>query len=416
MNKLLNREYQEKIFCDFLSHFEKNKRNETTLRCIYVYGPPGCGKTTFVNEALNHANYDSIRYDAGELRTKGLIETLTISNMSDCNIISMFSKQQKKKLAIVMDDMEGMNTGDKGSIQALIKLVRPKKTKKQKTESITHVPVICIGNMLIDKKLKELMKSSLCIALKTPTPIHVASLLKMEPSVQHPLIEYIDGDLNRWAVISSIQNKMDFTEDIARLFQRNPMIEETKQLTIRMMNHHMKLEDHLTMVNETERTILGLLWHENIVDLLEKSPPEKSQEVYIQMLSQMCFADFMDRKTFQYQIWQFNEMCSLIKTFYTQHIYHQSSLKKYKQVAEVRFTKALTKYSTEYNNGLFLQHLCHELSMDKKDMISYLCELRLHHSEQEIAKAHEEISLLEIQRFFRYIDKCDLFTNEDGLR
>ena len=98
-------------------------------------------------------------------------------------------------------------------------------------------------------------------------------------------------------------------------------------------------------------------------------------------------------------------MCSLIKTFYTQSIYHASSLKKYKQVAEVRFTKALTKYSTEYNNGLFLQHLCQELCMDKKDMISYLCELRLHHTEQEISKLYESITLLDVQRFFRYMDK-----------
>ena len=38
---------------------------------------------------------------------------------------------------------------------------------------------------------------------------------------------------------------------------------------------------------------------------------------------------------------------------------------------KVRFTKVLTKYSTEYNNMLFTQNLCEELNMDKKDMFSY---------------------------------------------
>ena len=404
MNRILQRETQEKSVCQFLSHFEQNKGTETTLRCVYVYGPPGCGKSTFVQEVLTHANYDILRYDAGEIRTKSIIETITRSTMSDYSIISMFSNTPKKKIAVVMDDMEGMNA-DKGCIQALIKLVRPKKTKKQKSEMITHVPIICVGTLCMDKKIKELMKSALCICLKTPTTEHMSSLLNMPKELHPALIQYIDGDLKRWSFISKLHSKISLTPEHIALFKRMPMLEESKQCVLFMMNHPLTIDQHLLLVNETERTIAGLLWHENIVDILEKSTCNQSIPVYVDMLEQMCFADYMDRKTFQHQIWQFNEMCSLIKTFYTQSIYHGSSLKKYKQVAEVRFTKALTKYSTEYNNGLFLQHLCQELCMDKKDMISYLCELRLHHTEQEISKLYESITLLDVQRFFRYMDK-----------
>jgi hypothetical protein len=51
-----------------------------------------------------------------------------------------------------------MNNGDKGGINTLIKLIRPKKTKKQKLEEVTMNPIICIGGYHIDKKIKELMK------------------------------------------------------------------------------------------------------------------------------------------------------------------------------------------------------------------------------------------------------------------
>ena len=34
--------------------------------------------------------------------------------------------------------------------------------------------------------------------------------------------------------------------------------------------------------------------------------------------------------------------------------------------SDIRFTKVLTKYSTEYNNQLFIQELCFKLNMDKK--------------------------------------------------
>ena len=57
-----------------------------------------------------------------------------------------------------MDEIDGMNNGDKGGINSLIKLIRPKKTKKQKLEEITLNPIICIGNYHIDKKIKELIK------------------------------------------------------------------------------------------------------------------------------------------------------------------------------------------------------------------------------------------------------------------
>ena len=80
----------------------------------------------------------------------------------------------------------------------------------------------------------------------------------------------------------------------------------------------------------------------------------------------------MDRITFQKQIWQFNEMTSILKTFYNNKLYHDRFEKKpFFNPSEVRFTKVLTKYSTEYNNHLFIQNLCSILGMDKKDMFAF---------------------------------------------
>ena len=68
-----------------------------------------------------------------------------------------------------MDEIDGMNSGDKGGINSLIKLIRPKKTKKQKKENVSMIPIICIGNYHMDKKIKELMKVCNTIELKIPT-------------------------------------------------------------------------------------------------------------------------------------------------------------------------------------------------------------------------------------------------------
>ena len=130
----------------------------------------------------------------------------------------------------------------------------------------------------------------------------------------------------------------------------------------------------------------------------------------------MCFADYIDRITFQKQIWQFNEMSSLIKTFKNNKIYHDEISAKKKQKfnpTEVRFTKVLTKYSTEYNNSIFIQNLCQELSMDKNDMFAFFLDLKSKHTDNEIVSLFENynISKLDISRIYRYLEK---YTKENA--
>jgi hypothetical protein len=167
-------------------------------------------------------------------------------------------------------------------------------------------------------------------------------------------------------------------------------------------------------MNETDRTIVGLLWHENIVDVLGKMDKKISIPFYLNQLDNMCLADYIDRITFQKQIWQFNEMSSLIKTFKNNNMYHSSFKKKPKyNPTEVRFTKVLTKYSTEYNNSIFIQNLCQELSMDKNDMFAFFLDLKNKHSDSEIVMLFEnyDISKLDINRIYRYLEK---YTKEDA--
>ena len=81
--------------------------------------------------------------------------------------------------------------------------------------------------------------------------------------------------------------------------------------------------------------------------------------------------------------------------------------------ADIRFTKVLTKYSTEYNNSIFIQELCQRLGMDKKDMFAFFLELRNNHADDEIYglfEAYEDIGKLDIIRIYRYLDK---YTNKD---
>lgn len=421
MNEILGRnELKEKIK-DILLNFEKNKHNLLTKRGIYIYGNPGSGKTYFIKSILKELDYDMISYDAGDIRNKSIIETITKHNMSDKNVLSMFYGETKK-IVIVMDEIDGMNSGDKGGINSLIKLIRPKKTKKQKLEDVTLNPIICIGNYHIDKKIKELMKVCHTIELKNPEHEHIKTIIQMiMPSLDNNLIDsivdYSQGDLRKLqSIIDIYKSKIGFLKNdiIKNIFQEKSFNEDTKKITKKLLNNEYPLEEHNLLMNETDRTIVGLLWHENIIDVLSKYKVEESIPVYLKILDNICFADYIDRITFQKQIWQFNEMSSLIKTFYNNKIYHNSFKKKYKfGLNEARFTKVLTKYSTEYNNCIFIQNLCQNLNMDKKDVFAYFLHLRNNYEDEEVYKKVEdfEISKLDVNRIYRYLDK---YTKDDS--
>ena len=73
----------------------------------------------------------------------------------------------------------------------------------------------------------------------------------------------------------------------------------------------------------------------------------------------------------------------------------------------IRFTKVLTKYSTEYNNYLFIQNLCLILNMDKKDLFSYFIYLKkIFKNDIDIYNLLNdyEINKLDIQRIYKYLN------------
>jgi hypothetical protein len=178
-----------------------------------------------------------------------------------------------------------------------------------------------------------------------------------------------------------------------------------------MINNKIDLDDHLSLMNETDRTIVGLLWHENIIDVLNKHSHKKTIPFYLKMLNNFCFADYIDRITFQKQIWQFNELSSLIKSFHCNNMFHKEFKKTKYNPSEVRFTKVLTKYSTEYNNTLFVNNLCQQLCMDKKDLFAFFIHLKKDSSEHVFTKTVNDmiekfdITKLDINRMYRYIEK-----------
>ena len=133
---ILQRNSIKQEIISILQSFDTKYTNIQYKKGIYIYGSPGSGKSHFVVQLLKDIGYDVIKYDAGDVRNKSLIDNITSNNISNKNVLDMMCGKTKK-IAIVMDEIDGMNNGDKGGLTALVKLIRQKKTKKQKTEGKT---------------------------------------------------------------------------------------------------------------------------------------------------------------------------------------------------------------------------------------------------------------------------------------
>ena len=95
LNSILNRTTIARDIQSLLTQFEKNKHDISFKRGIYIYGSPGSGKTEFVLQLLKEMNYDTIKYDAGDIRNKSIIDTINKNNMSDKSVLSLLKKKNQ---------------------------------------------------------------------------------------------------------------------------------------------------------------------------------------------------------------------------------------------------------------------------------------------------------------------------------
>ena len=111
---------------EWIKNFDKNEK-----KLLLLSGPPGVGKTSLAHIILKNEDYHPIEFNASDVRTSKMIEQKLSKIINHKSIMTMFN--QKSKLSIIMDEIDGCLSGDKGGIKQLIKMVtNDKKTKKTK--------------------------------------------------------------------------------------------------------------------------------------------------------------------------------------------------------------------------------------------------------------------------------------------
>lgn len=400
LNDLLNRNEIKNNIINLLNNFN-NDENEK--KGIFVYGNNGSGKTTFIKNILKENNMDYIYFDGTDIRSSNFIENLYENNSSNMNVISLFNKSPKT-IIIIIDDVDSINSSDKNTLTNLIKLVRQKKTKKQKLEHKTNSPVIFIGNKDSEKKILELMKVCNVFKINSPTKYEIKLIFqnfiknKDIHSIIDKIIEYSEYNFHKIFNLINILNDEDFDLDLSNeLFNNISISKNVKNITKSIINE--KINYYNNIISENDRTIVGLLYHENIIDILNNNEKDHIN-YYYDFLENYCKTDFVDRIIYQKQIWQLNDLNFIIKILKNNNYINQFKSNNIKDIncndEDIRFTKILTKYSTEYNNTTFLNNICNELGYNVKDTFNYFLYMFENYNDNQIIDYLESYNITEL--------------------
>ena len=128
------------------------------VRGALVTGPPGIGKTTAVGLIVRGCGYELVEFNASDERS-----ATAVRKYFD---MAKRSGVCGKRRVIVMDEVDGMSTGDRGGIGELAKVI-----------AVCSFPIICIANERGTPRLRPLAACCLDIRFARPTKTVIAKAL-----------------------------------------------------------------------------------------------------------------------------------------------------------------------------------------------------------------------------------------------
>jgi replication factor C subunit 1 len=195
-----------------------NKDGWGLFRAMCLHGPPGIGKTTAAHLAANLEGYDILESNASDTRSKKLVETGLRGVLDTTSLLGYFAgdgkkvEAQRKKLVLIMDEVDGMSAGDRGGVGALAAVCKK-----------TSVPIILICNDRKQPKMKPFDSVAFDLPFRRPTidqirqrimTICFREKLKIPPPVINALIEGTHADIrqviNMLSTAKLDQDAMDF--------------------------------------------------------------------------------------------------------------------------------------------------------------------------------------------------------------
>ena len=225
IDEMIGNKKNIEIIKKWLSDFKNNKKD--VKRSLFISGPPGIGKTTIAHLILKYFNYDIIEFNASDVRSQKSVKDSLLKILNNTNV-SLMQENNTKNIGIIMDEVDGMSSGDRGGVSELVSIITPPKKDKEniKNNKIYINPIICICNNNTEKKLSDLRKICLEINFTKPSnndlkiisdKIILNENIQIDEDAIQLIINYSQNDVRRLTFL---------LQDIAKNFDNQQITSE----------------------------------------------------------------------------------------------------------------------------------------------------------------------------------------------
>ena len=342
--------------------FSRYLKNDNTIKRALIFtGPPGTSKTSLAHIILKENGFNIIEFNSSDVRNKTKIS----ENIQ--KIINSMNNKSSIPNGIVMDEIDGLSSGDKGGLSHLISIINPLKGINKKKNKIYNIPpIICICNDIANKKINELKKECLEIRFTKPsinTLIQLINIISDKESIninnyaKYAIANLAQNDYRRLIYILQCLKNISFqtnvidTSHVCELEQiiSNKFISlDAYNATNKILGKPMKIQD-IRMIYELEKSILPMMIHENyniIINSLNTTV-ENKLKLSKDIIDSICTSDIIDKLMYTNQKWQFQTIHCITSCYFP-----NKYVNTYPYVTKplCKWNTALGKFSSQKSN------------------------------------------------------------------